>query len=83
MNRFVVDTDVASYLFKQHPLGEPYRLLLEKSVAYLSFMTIAELDRWTITANWSEQRRRWLEIDIHATPSFIQTSIYVENGLKQ
>lgn len=26
----------------------------------MSFMSMAELDRWTIQSKWSESRRRWL-----------------------
>ena len=47
MSRLVVDTDVVSLLFKNHPIAELYDSDLVGPVV-LSFMTVAELDRWVI-----------------------------------
>lgn len=60
---FVIDTDVLSYLFKRNSDAERFRLILERSAphAVVSFMTIAELDRWTLERNWGEPRRCELE----------------------
>jgi len=60
---FVVDTDVFSYLFKGNPHAEKFRPILENNAphAVVSFMTIAELDRWTLERDWGERRRRELE----------------------
>jgi tRNA(fMet)-specific endonuclease VapC len=60
MSRLVVDTDVVSFLFKDHPIGELYDSELAGNTPLLSFMTVAELDRWVIQRNWGEERRRWL-----------------------
>lgn len=61
MNRVVVDTDVVSFLFKDHPLASRYDADLIGRTLVISFMTVAELDRWTIQARWSEARRNRLQ----------------------
>ncbi len=48
MTRVVVDTDVASFIFKNHPIGALYEADLTGCTPALSFMTLAELDRWAI-----------------------------------
>lgn len=47
----VVDTDVVSYLFKSHPVAHEYLPDLENRTPVISFMTLAELDRWVLGAN--------------------------------
>jgi tRNA(fMet)-specific endonuclease VapC len=44
----VVDTDVLSYLFKGDTRGDLYRPHLDGQVLLISFMTLAELDRWAL-----------------------------------
>src|SRR5258708_36520667 len=56
----VVDTDVVSYLFKSHPIGFQYLLDLTDRTPIISFMTVAELDRWVLEAHWGETRRQRL-----------------------
>ncbi len=56
MSGVVVDTDVASFLFKNHSLASVYGREIEGRTAYLSFMTIAELRRWVFQAGWGKQR---------------------------
>jgi predicted nucleic acid-binding protein len=56
----VVDTDVTSFLFKNHPIAALYEPDLAGRTLLLSFMSLAELDRWTIQSNWGEARRGWL-----------------------
>ncbi len=56
----VVDTDVVSYLFKSHPTALQYLPDLEDRIPILSSMTLAELDRWALEANWGEARRQRL-----------------------
>ena len=56
MSDVVVDTDVASYVFKNHTLASLYYREIQGGLAYLSFMTIAELRRWTLQAAWGKQR---------------------------
>jgi hypothetical protein len=44
----VVDTDVVSYLFKSHPTAFQYLSDLTDRTPIISFMTLAELDRWAL-----------------------------------
>jgi predicted nucleic acid-binding protein len=62
MSSVVVDTDVVSFIFKNHPIGHQYDSDLAGKTLILSFMTIAELDRWTIQSRWGEARRNWLRL---------------------
>ena len=59
-NEYVVDTDVVSYLFREDSRIELFRPYLEGSSLAISFMTIAELDRWALARNWGDNRRRRL-----------------------
>ncbi|MSV29977.1 MAG: hypothetical protein EXQ52_14715 [Bryobacterales bacterium] len=52
----VVDTDVVSYLFKSHPTAFQYLPDLADRTPVISFMTLAELDRWVLEAHWGETR---------------------------
>src|SRR2546421_12337810 len=54
------DTDVVSFIFKDHSLTSVYEPELEGQVAILSFMTVAELERWALQRHWSQQRIAWL-----------------------
>ena len=58
MNAGVVDTDVLSFLFKGHQFGYQYEADLAGRTLVISFMTLAELDRWAIHARWGEVRRK-------------------------
>ena len=60
MTPVVVDTDVVSFLFKNHPIGLRYDPELAGRVALISFMTVAELERWAIQYRWGEPRLQWL-----------------------
>ena len=62
MSSVVVDTDVVSFVFKHHPIGPQYDADLADRTLIVSFMTLAELDRWTIQSKWSEARRTWLRL---------------------
>jgi predicted nucleic acid-binding protein len=57
MSNVVLDTDVVSYLFKSHPIAYQYLPDLAGRTPLISFMTLAELDRWVIAACWGEARR--------------------------
>jgi len=48
----VVDTDVVSFLYKQDDRGAFYLPYLSNQLPIISFMTLAELERWTLAANW-------------------------------
>jgi tRNA(fMet)-specific endonuclease VapC len=56
----VVDTDVVSYLFKSHPIAFQYLPDLKDRTPMISFMTLAELDRWVLEARWGDARRNRL-----------------------
>jgi tRNA(fMet)-specific endonuclease VapC len=60
MSRLVIDTDVVSFLFKNHSLAQLYDPELVGHSLLLSFMTVAELDRWAIQSKWGDARRDWL-----------------------
>jgi predicted nucleic acid-binding protein len=52
----VVDTDVVSFLFKNSPEAQLYLGHLAGNDLVLCFMTVAELDRWTLRNNWGAGR---------------------------
>jgi len=52
----VVDTDVLSYIVRGDTRAVPYRQTLIGRRAFISFMTVAELDRWTIQRRWGPTR---------------------------
>lgn len=57
MHDFVLlDTDVASYLFKKSPRAPAFRALLEGKQTALAFVSVAELFRWTVKRRWSEPK---------------------------
>lgn len=48
MNSVVADTDVVSYSFKNHPFGSRYDADLVGRIPLISFMTVAEIERWVL-----------------------------------
>jgi predicted nucleic acid-binding protein len=60
MSTVVVDTDVVSYLFKSHTIALQYHPDLADRIPIISFMTVAELDRWVLEARWGDVRRKRL-----------------------
>jgi len=61
MDSAVLDTDVVSFLFKGDDRAELYRPHLIGKLLVISFMTLAELDRWALARNWGEARRARME----------------------
>jgi predicted nucleic acid-binding protein len=61
-DRVLIDTDVISFLFRGDTRIERYRQYLDGSQLSVSFMTIAELDRWARERNWGTRRRTELEV---------------------
>jgi tRNA(fMet)-specific endonuclease VapC len=57
----VVDTDVVSFLYKHDTRALVYRPHLDGKLMLISFMTLAELDRWALERHWGDRRRRDLE----------------------
>src|ERR1039457_4014623 len=62
MMQVVVDTDVVSFLFKNHPIGLRDDPELAGRVPSISFMTAAEMERWAIQYRWGEHRLHWLHL---------------------
>jgi tRNA(fMet)-specific endonuclease VapC len=60
--RLVVDTDVASFIFKWHPEFAPrYLNIARGSELVLSFMTVAEMRQGALDANWGPRKRAVME----------------------
>ncbi len=57
MQTLIVDTDVISYLFKMDTRAQLYKPHLDHNAPCISFMTLAELERWTIAHRWGRARR--------------------------
>jgi tRNA(fMet)-specific endonuclease VapC len=64
MTEIIVDTDVLSFLFKNHPIGQLYDADMAGRAAGVSFMTVAEIERWGLQYRWSSQRVHWLRLYI-------------------
>lgn len=54
----VVDTDVLSFIFKEDSRGDLYLPHLNGKLTIISFMTLAESDRWALERNWGRTRQR-------------------------
>jgi predicted nucleic acid-binding protein len=60
--RLVVDTDVASYIFKWHPeLASRYISIVRGAELVVSFMTPAEMRQGALDANWGARKCDALE----------------------
>jgi predicted nucleic acid-binding protein len=64
MTAVVVDTCVVSFLLRRDTRAELYRPHLRVDTKVISFMTLAELYRWSVEGDWGEQRRTELEDDL-------------------
>ena len=82
MSSVVVDTDVVSFVFKDHPIGRLYDADLADHTLIVSFMTLAELDRWTIQSKWSEARRNWLRLYLESFVLMPYNRALARNGLR-
>jgi predicted nucleic acid-binding protein len=54
----VIDTDVLSFIFKEDSRGNLYLPHLAGKLTIISFMTLAETDRWAIERNWGPTTRK-------------------------
>ena len=52
----VIDTDIFSFLLKKDTRAELYKPHLDGEMLFLSFMTIAELERWATLHNWGQNK---------------------------
>lgn len=57
----VVDTDIFSFILKRDTRAELYRSHLDGHFLFLSFMTVAELERWASLYNWGQNKINLLE----------------------
>jgi tRNA(fMet)-specific endonuclease VapC len=58
----VLDTDVASYLFKNSAHAKQFRPLLKGQQVALAFVSVAELFKWAVKRGWSSQKVEQLEM---------------------
>jgi tRNA(fMet)-specific endonuclease VapC len=65
MNAAIVDTDVVSMLFKGDTRALSFRLHVTGRLLGISFMTLAELERWPLERGWGPARR--MELAQHLT----------------
>jgi len=65
MNAAIVDTDVVSMLFKGDTRARAYRPHVTGRLLGISFMTLAELERWSLERDWGLRRK--LELAQHLT----------------
>jgi predicted nucleic acid-binding protein len=72
MPGLVVDTDVASYVFKKDTRARPYHRHLVGQPLILSFMTLAELRRWALRRRWGPASRARLERHLQAYRSVLK-----------
>ena len=56
MRVMVVDTDVVSYIYKKDTRAAKYEPHFVNAITSISFMTLAELERWAIARNWGSRR---------------------------
>jgi tRNA(fMet)-specific endonuclease VapC len=61
MDRVVVDTDVASYIFNSRSSAQRYVGALHGFDLVLSFMSVAEMRNGAFAARWGDRRRNQLE----------------------
>jgi tRNA(fMet)-specific endonuclease VapC len=60
----VVDTCIVSFIFKGDTRRAAYEGYLIGTILVVSPMTVAELDRWALSANWGAARRYALEQEL-------------------
>jgi tRNA(fMet)-specific endonuclease VapC len=56
-----IDTDVFSYFLKKDSRAELYKQHTDGHLLFISFMTVAELERWAILFNWGQNKIAVLE----------------------
>lgn len=61
----ILDTDVASFLFKNSPHGRPYRMTIKGKRLTLAFVSVAELFKWALKRQWTLKKIGKLEEALH------------------
>ena len=62
MDLVVVDTDVVSFQFNRDPRARGFHRHLVGNLGIVSFMTLAELNRWALHRRWGPALRDRLEL---------------------
>jgi tRNA(fMet)-specific endonuclease VapC len=57
----LLDTDVASFLFKNSSHAKPFRTLIKGKRLALAFVSVAELFKWTLKRRWGPRKTEQLE----------------------
>jgi predicted nucleic acid-binding protein len=57
----VIDTDVFSYFLKKDTRAKLYKKHTDGHLLFISFMTVAELERWAMLFNWGRNKTAVLE----------------------
>lgn len=52
MRALIVDSNIVSYIYKKDTRAALYEPHLVNALSSISFMTLAELERWAITRHW-------------------------------
>ncbi len=52
----VVDTDIFSFFLKKDTRADVYKPHTDGHLLFLSFMTVAELERWSMLYNWGQNK---------------------------
>jgi tRNA(fMet)-specific endonuclease VapC len=60
VNLLLVDTNIVSYFHRGDARAERYEPHLIGKQLFVSFMTVAELYKWPLERNWSEQDKQAL-----------------------
>ena len=56
MKAAIVDTDVVSMLFKGDTRAVAYRVHIAGRLLGIAFMTLAELERWSLERGWGQSK---------------------------
>ena len=81
--RLVVDTDVASFVFKWHPEFAPrYVGIIRGAQLVVSFMTRAEMRQWALDAHWGPRKCESLKPIWATSPCSTQIAFCVLLGLR-
>lgn len=61
MSLLLIDTNIASFIFKGSDYADPYFPLLRGHKLAMSFMSVAELFQWAILRQWGDSRLAQLD----------------------
>ena len=59
--KLMLDTNILSYLWKNHPLAQLYARHLAGKTLVISFITVGELYFWAEDARWGDRQRQQME----------------------